>query len=528
MRSPTYALMWEQWRQVRVPIAFSILLTAIASWTLRQIMELSLGPNRKWLQADSEDWGDASTVLAGICMVLVMAALLFAHSSTRDLRMGLPARMLTVPMSSLRLAVTQIVFRLFAVALVALAIGLALTLIDSWYAQMVAPFVGFSVLAYAYASLVATTIGKRNPVAAFIAIVFTMSPVIASLLAIEHQIAQSGEVSLYVLGVFVVACVALSVYRFATIRNTSPVQVLLLTREEVPAYRSSRTEDAAQYKFEWRRLGWLYPSFTAGLLLAFWLPSLLPPGIRYSDAYIQTAFMGAPPLVAFIVGMILIAREHRDSVTGVARFMWTRPVTVQQVVLHRMKAVALSILYTYAFIGALALLVALIEGELASIRLDVAIIGPALVTAILIGVWSLVWVPYLPVAYWLVFVAYWGSTFVTEWGRKEDFYLLWLPKVAFWIGFIALAAYCYRRKIFESRIITRFAIFCLALALVLLNVYFMGFYRSDLWFAGNLGTFIPGTITLCALPLFALLWQGFFLDRVRHNALFRRLPARDS
>ena len=193
MRSPTYALIWEQWRQVRIPIVFSLLLTAIASWTLRQVMELSLGPVRKWLPIDSEDWGEASTVLAGICMILVMAALLFAHSSTRDLRMGLPARMLTVPISSLRLAVTQIIFRLFAVAFAALLIGLSLTMIDLWYAQMIAPLVGFSILAYAYASLVATTIGKRNPVIAFVAIAFTTSPVIVSLLALEHWLARSGD-----------------------------------------------------------------------------------------------------------------------------------------------------------------------------------------------------------------------------------------------------------------------------------------------------------------------------------------------
>lgn len=527
MRSPTYALIWEQWRQVRTPIAFSLLLTAIASWTLRQIMELSLGPNRKWLQADSADWGDASTVLAGICMVLVMAALLFAHSSTRDLRMGLPARMLTVPMSSLRLAVTQIVFRLFAVALVALAIGLALTLIDSWYAQMVAPLVGFSVLAYAYASLVATTIGKRNPVVAFVAIVFTISPVIASLLAIEHLLTKSGGFGLHVFGVFVVVCVVLSVYRFATIRNTSPVQVLLLTREAVPAYRTSRKENVAQYKFEWRRIAWIYPSFTAGLLFMFGFPLLFAGyGPRRFENFLEASLLVIHPVVAFIVGMILIAREHRDSVTGVARFMWTRPLTVQQVVLHRMKAVALSILYTYAFIGALALLVALIEGELASIRLDDAILGLALVTAILVGVWSLVWVPYLPIVYWLAVFPILGST-TRMWGVAEDIIAIWIPSLVFWFAFIVLAAYCYRRMIFESRVIARLVIFCLALAFVSLNVYFFAFNRR--WeLAWQPSQFVPGAISLSALPLFVLLWQGFFLDRLRHNALFRRLPARDS
>jgi hypothetical protein len=90
-----------------------------------------------------------------------------------------------------------------------------------------------------------------------------------------------------------------------------------------------------------------------------------------------------------------------------------------------------------------------------------------------------------------------------------------------------LAKACARRQLFERPVVLRFVIFCAALAAVANSVYFVwldNYYRT----ASASSLFVPAAITVSALPLFALLWQGFFLDHVRHNALFRRLPARDS
>ena len=42
MRSPVQALIWEQWRQVRLPIAFGVALTVAASWSIHYAMTVAL------------------------------------------------------------------------------------------------------------------------------------------------------------------------------------------------------------------------------------------------------------------------------------------------------------------------------------------------------------------------------------------------------------------------------------------------------------------------------------------------------
>ena len=134
----------------------------------------------------------------------------------------------------------------------------------------------------------------------------------------------------------------------------------------------------AQSTYEWRRLGWMFPYFTAGFAVAGGLPVLIVywEGLtKLPDAVglgLAALFLYGPPIVAFVVGMILFARVHRDSVMGVARFEWTRPATVQQVVLHRMKAISLSMLLTYSVLGVLTAMVNYLSGELTNVNLDEA------------------------------------------------------------------------------------------------------------------------------------------------------------
>ena len=113
-----------------------------------------------------------------------------------------------------------------------------------------------------------------------------------------------------------------------------------------------------------------------------------------------------------------------------------------------------------------------------------------------------------------------------KWNVREDL-IFWIADSVFWIAQLLLATACARRRLFERRIVLRFVVFCAALAILAISTYYVWLYDH---FEGQSapGLFVPAAITLSALPLFALLWQGFFLDRVRHAALFRRLPARDS
>jgi hypothetical protein len=526
MRSPVKALIWEQWRQVRLPIAFGIGLTFAASWCLHYTITV--------LQGDANAWVEFSTVMAGIALVLLMAALLFAHSSPRDLRMGLPARMLTLPVSPRRIAAAQIGFRFAMVGLVALAIGLSLTVIDRAYVEVVAPMVGISVLCYSYASAVAVTVGRRSPVIAFVTIILTIGPVIATVGAIHKRFGPFLDVKFAVFYAFVAACAIVSFISFVRIRNAPRLELLLNPRSLSRAFgiAARGKERSAQFAYEWRRLGWMFPCFTAGLAVAIGLPVVM---INWTDWTISEAilagpaalFVYGPPIVAFVIGMIFFARAHRDSVTGVARFAWTRPTTVQQVVLHRMKAIALSMLLTYAVLGVLTAMVNYLSGELTNVNLDEAGFAVLCYLGILLLSWCLVWAPYVPVVYWIIFAVYslgWGYT--GAWGGDEDFWLLLLPESLFLLALFLLAYTCWRRRIIKPRVVVRFALLCaVPCAIALWFLTYLAREHPDQELADP--RFFFTAFVLGLMPLFALFFQGVFLDHVRHGALFRSLPPRD-
>ena len=148
--------------------------------------------------------------------------------------------------------------------------------------------------------------------------------------------------------------------------------------------------------------------------------------------------------------------------------------------------------------------------------------------AILILSWCMVWVPYLPVAYWMIFAFYVGSShFIDKWGNREDYWLIWTPEMLFLLALIVLAYSCWRRKIFQPRVVIMFALVCaVSCAAALWSLHDLEQrYSDDGWTDSR---FCYTAVVLSLMPLFALLSQGVFLDRIRHGALFRKLPARNT
>lgn len=529
MRSPTAALIWEQWRQVRLPVCFGFLLTVLASWWLHFI--------RTTIHISKSDWIGFSTGMAGLMLTLVMAVLLFAHSSPRDLRMGLPARMLILPVSIQCIAVLQIGFRLAVVGLFSLSLGLSLTLIDRDYADSVSSLVGASLLCYSYASAVASTIGKRSPVAGFVTIVLTIMPVLATVAATQDRFSPNSGDRFFVFCAFAALCIAVSFVGIASTRNALSIAKLLsagslsLAMGKSPAAANTR----APFAFESRRIRWMFPCFTAALISTLGISIIIENlgRVRYEriGEGLLASFLYGPPIIAMLVGMLLIAREHRDSVTGMARFTWTRPASVQQVVLQRMRSIALSMILTFAAVG---LIAAVAMGSLQdriffdlNQALYVAFFA-VLYIALLLLSWCIVWAPYVPIAYWVIFALY-TSTAGTgfDWGRDEDFWLIYAPELLFLTALTILARASWRRRIFQRRVAMSFIVLS-ALVFAAAFVSFQELERLDP--NDELRGLKPLSVAfiLSLVPLFALLSQGVYLDRVRHGALFRKLPPRDS
>ena len=278
----------------------------------------------------------------------------------------------------------------------------------------------------------------------------------------------------------------------------------------------------------------MFPYFTAGFAVAGGLPVLIVywEGLtKLPDAVglgLAALFLYGPPIVAFVVGMILFARVHRDSVMGVARFEWTRPATVQQVVLHRMKAISLSMLLTYSVLGVLTAMVNYLSGELTNVNLDEAGFAVLCYLGILLLSWCLVWAPYVPVAYWIVCAPYMaGSAYFGATENADFFWLLKVPEMVFLLALIQLAYACWRRKIFQPRVVVRFALLCaVSCAAALWYLIYLAREHPDQELADP--RFLFTAFVLGLMPLFALFSQGAFLDHVRHGALFRKLPPRDA
>jgi len=536
MRSPVYALVWEQWRQVRLIIVAGVAMTYAAAWALHYSMVASLGSDLvgRGLGPETifDEWAGSSTGLAAITLILVGAALLFSHSSPRNLRMGLPARILNLPVPTVQLAVVQAGFRFAVMGLTALLIGLALSAINTEYLTVVLPFAAVAVLGYAYASAIALTIGIVSPVAASVVIVVTTGPalaVTAYLLSVGFTEGPGATIAVY--AVVLAALFAVSFDRFARIRSVPAGERLLRPRAHVPLLRRPRPGEVGieGFRVECRRLGWIAPSFAAAALSLSAVEILLSglSGFDYGLRYVEEMLFILPCISGFIVGMVLIARDHRDGVSGVARYVWTRPASVQQAVLDRMKAVALSMAITWLVPFLLYVAVNLFgpfNHRLGPIE-QFFFVALSYAGAFLFA-WLAVWTPYILIAYWLYLGTYAGlQQYVFGW-KDDTVGVVLVPCIAVLAVFALFAREAWRRRLFDARVVVRAAVLCLVCSAAsywwlncLVREDGQGWDQPAYWLAAASAGLVP------MITLFA---HGVLLDRIRHGALLRRLPARQT
>jgi len=493
------ALIWEQWRQVRFPIIGTYLLALLAAGVLyAQMNYYEPTPSRLF---EAKLWAANAAGFTVFALVIVAAVLQFTHSTIRDLRVSLPSHMATLPISESRLALSQIAFRLGVVLVLALLLCLSIVAIDRSFSPYVPHITILAVLGYAYTSVIMLTLGKLSPGAAIFLTVLTLPPVLAAVSLFDEFLAGRGVPR------HAMTVVATLVYAF--------VAFCRLSRRQSPRMLRFLMDLPIAWGFEWKRTGALYPLFSLLLLVTFVTIQLVLLSKPFANApnilqaALNSTLMVGVPTAAVLVGLLLLAREHRDKVTGVSRFLWTRPITVQDVVVLRMRVSFFSVLFTLLILY-LMLSISNFAFGISDVEqyLSAAPDSLTLAALLMVTTWLLIWVPYLPICAWLILVVITLGSGILE----RDF-LLAIPIMIYALAFAWLANACWRRKIFDRKLINKFAllgIICTVLAWRLLSEH-------------GMELLLPGVITL---PLFALFSQGVLLDRLRHDALFRGVPAK--
>lgn len=376
---------------------------------------------------------------------------------------------------------------------------------------------------------IALTIGKRSPIAVFVIVVLTVAPVVASVLIVDHLVWEMLRIPFFVCIAFVSGCMIISFNGIFLLRN-SPRSIPI--RALAPAYGGYRgpsplkMRDREVFRAEWRRTGWIIPCFAvATIVLGGTAQVALVPNL---DAlvvwFVQVVVLLAPPASCFIAGMLLLARDHRDSVAGVATYFWTRPASVQQVVLQRMRAVTYSAIATFLLPAALFVIGALLDSGLAAVRpIQDTFIVTFLYLGLLLLAWTFVWVPYVPILYLIISTT---MKFNVIWGQADEFWPLLAPDVLFAFALAWVAFMCAKRKIFDVRIIVRFVAIGVVCCVILQFVIGIVYAPIDTLFDSNVAIYRTTAAVLSFMPPIALLSYGVFLDRLRHGALLRRLPSR--
>ncbi|MBI4559320.1 MAG: hypothetical protein HY706_17175 [Candidatus Hydrogenedentes bacterium] len=460
MRSPIAALIWQQWRETRLILALTLLALFVES-----LLFNALRLNKTFYAIDPGvlELQDAVPVcIAGIVIA-------FSHARKDDLRPSLPARVLTVPVSTSRLAFTYLSYRMVAVGLVA---GLAAMSAFSHGSATVPDFgdVGLAILlsmaCYAYLQAILWSAGALNVAAAGLVIVLTL-PVVAWLVVHFLQITEAitkhsfgfratiVDTGLIAFGLislvsgFPLAASGLGVAlerqgAWATIRS----RLAGLVRARRKTAKSFKSPEEALVWFEWRRFGVVVPILTVMWFALLSFASEYQMRVSSSPRWDITQYVGfsylSTLISVFIIGCLLPTQEFSDRLTGFSLFTMTRPVSTWTLAKARLRAAGRTLRYTAELFLAGLLLWSLLAQPFNPFR-DIAERSEARMIVMLVlfalaglGVAILFWVVmlYLPVLIALLLSAMLVFWVGTSWFHNDD--LGTLAALSVYAGILAL------------------------------------------------------------------------------------------
>ena len=548
MRSPTFALIWEQWRQVRATFLLGF----------AAMLFVTLLPQNVILM-DAESRTLAQLLVYLLAMIFLLINLFSLHSSREQATVILPRRMFTVPMRRTKIALIQFVFRLLCF----LGGGVLFLLVTGLRSNSEGMTKEIPALVPIFACIISIvialgwTFGKRSTVTGVIATV-VLTPVVVFLLVwlgewlhetirvwfglgfrrlsaygIELGLDQPlTSIGFYVMATMcVLGCAAMcvaSANRFY--RNTQPLFVPKRPDAFAKFLTPSRRHSGfSAFLFEFRHKGIWYPLFCFALASVFAMMSWFGHANTWQElARLLSEMVWLPLAAGYLTGLFLIMYDTRHFTQDLS--LRTRPLTTSSLALARagmslcsigLAVAVYALLYAAVLVAARLDMPSYVVAQYANLNWSDWLELCSLLPIVALAAFVLMWTPLT----WTLYVFCMGVAVISaeafapsHWVLNQELY----RRIAGGLLIIAYTANCIRiaRQLRQRRILTRGILFAAAaLVFVTGGAVLLSWMAHSPVFAelkANPDTLL-GIAGLSTFPAYALLSQALWLDRIRHG-----------
>jgi hypothetical protein len=548
MISPTYALVWEQWRRTRVAIA----LTLLVPFGLMAIAALF----------DQEFPLEVIVILGGWALGFLVLYLALFDSAGGDVQLGFPSLVYRLPMRTHRLVRAHLAYRVAAVLAVCFFYGIGGTVsnlgrlepigmeLEEFLAAIAALGICFTT-ALLYLLAMSWTVGARSNTLAMVVAVGVGIPLFLLLVSLIDL--KPGAGFLAVIGIAVVSGGAAV---WGGIRNRSCAGIAP-PNPFAKFWSRSRTADAAvldqpltQPWFQWRTRARNYFWVITLLTVLVWGMTMVDNDPTGRSIWQRTAWtvslipLVLMPLIAAVMGAMFFMQDRRDVRGGLALFTLTRPLDTHALAVAQLKATAKGVALAALVPGALFLAInawLLTYGlptrsaatlEIAVVDLPWSIVMPQLATAaVCVAIsWVVLNIHFLLPA-WLItafltaLVA--GFSYSGQYSSAlvERIGLLWFPAMVIALASIAFSYITWRDRLLSQRVLVGTWLAWVPLAVVILVILAPRLHpalrslREMFWIQSSQST-TEVTLLLLAfslLPVLAVVYQPLYIRWLRHR-----------
>ena len=352
MRSPTGALLWQIWRHNHQ-----------AAWALIGITLVSrladLVQHRGPPLPRPAGPGPLNELLAMISFLLLFGIFSYTEPSG-DKGVGrFPARLFTLPVSTLRLVAVPMLTGVAATLLLYLTWVGRLTSGGSTSPLFVAVLLAAFMVLYQTALWTLTRFGALRLVAlGAIGMALFGVGVLPSLDGSEASPWRServlgGAVALSAVASFLVAWGHIARLRWGGERGPSRLALLLARAVDLlPGWRGRfASPSSAQFWYEWRSGGSVLPALVSGILFLFVVPlSLLAPGDPGTGAWFVAGAFMTPIVLAVPVGMAFAKPTFWSEELSFPPFVAVRPVSSAEIVATKLRVAAMATLLSWVVV----------------------------------------------------------------------------------------------------------------------------------------------------------------------------------
>lgn len=337
--SPFAALLWEEWRQTRLPLLAGTALAALP------LLNIAIQLWRNPLELHNK----GATIEAVLSLLLCWqaAVLLFSGYGRNDMTMQFPRRLFALPVPSVALALTRL---LYGIAVVTVTFG-GLGWLLSQSHEAFGPGYSYALIAVStliYIESIAWSLGKRPLLAAGLGLLLYLPLLGVCKGVMDNLPLPSLAAGLLVSTPVVALFTALALYAVKTQRHGGGGHIStwrILGKANLDAVTAPQAPERALFGYEWRRRGRWVPAFG---LLSFTLMMLLTvyASVRSSALFFVLLLGCVSGILA--AGLFLILVSERERVSGLQRFLATRAISTRKLGHARLWALGAGYSLTFA------------------------------------------------------------------------------------------------------------------------------------------------------------------------------------